>query len=393
MQKSNGLLFLNLLSTSISSLGMNSSNQALHKSPLNTTKQLFRAIKNNRPSRIEKIIKNSPAIINQFGSYPDVLEGLSALHVAAADGYSTSVQLLLNYGANPNNLTANQHSPLHYARNAQSAQFLINAGAKIDQEDHIGQTPLFYSLIKPPCRKLHTYYCCTSSYDVAKTLLNAGAQIDKKNYAKNSPLQEAVKHEQVRAVAFLLSYGENWHQWYADKIAVFNFVINSDQSLFFRRFNIQAIYNLMQKAIKNKNLVFLKTLLEHGIDFLAERDAHYGNWLHYAIKCDNPQALELMIESGVNPLDRNIEKETATEYAIKNNKTNCTASLNKALCKHLAHALYHYTYEQWKTIAQQITDVNIPIDSDHNTLLHTICRIGTSKHIDLLIALGADPSW
>jgi ankyrin repeat protein len=68
------------------------------------------------------------------------------LHHAAIDGVDDVAEVLLDGGADPNALDAQQWTPLHFAARAHHvalAEMLLRRGASIDAVDSFGNTPLF----------------------------------------------------------------------------------------------------------------------------------------------------------------------------------------------------------------------------------------------------------
>ncbi len=72
-------------------------------------------------------------------------DGATALHLAAVYGREELVDLLLVKGANVNALTAENITPLHYAKGVKIVSRLLQSGAKLDAADAGGNTPLFMS--------------------------------------------------------------------------------------------------------------------------------------------------------------------------------------------------------------------------------------------------------
>jgi ankyrin repeat protein len=501
------------------------------KTSAHTVKKLFRAIRDDKLPRMRKIIKESPGVIDAFESYADVAEKLSALHVAALDGSSASVELLLHYRADPNALTFNHHSALHYVRSPKSAQLLVNAKGNVDQQDCFGQTPLFYVLIKPPLRLLRNEY--HTSTNIGQVLLDAGAQINKEDDEKSSPLHQAVTHARLKAVAFLLHNGADGMQWNAHKQSPFDLVMALDSSLFnehtsrmiqlfeahgmvvfphykqithdlllalkamvddwndcwekrekdsdvfkavintfgklltfqnrgpskrsgkcssvcklafkgndyiFDRpeellgitlsyiehdllleceraetmiaggradllkqhitdfpfiimYDAQIAQNMVRQSIQNNHTECLKILLENGIAYHAlpyTTNDKGGNWLHCAVACDNPQAIELLVEYDADFSCRNADGKTPVQCALESEKIACIEAFDRALCKYLIRTLHCSTDEQWAEVICQITNVNVRLSSQQGTVLHAVCCAGIDNKVSLLVAAGAD---
>ncbi|MDR0780548.1 MAG: ankyrin repeat domain-containing protein [Pseudomonadales bacterium] len=143
------------------------------------------------------------------GADPNAVEkwrGQSALMWASAQAHPPLLQLLLAAGANPNaqslpndwerQVTAEPRmkllppggmSALHYAARegcAECARVLLAGGAKIDQADPEGVTPLVLANLN-------------AQWDTAKVLIDAGANVDKWDIYGRSPLYAAVDYNTV----------------------------------------------------------------------------------------------------------------------------------------------------------------------------------------------------
>ncbi|KAL3287079.1 hypothetical protein HHI36_001564 [Cryptolaemus montrouzieri] len=75
-------------------------------------------------------------------------DGFSPLHWAAAFGQYNAVELLLNNGANIQQLGTNEESALHLAANGghhEVIRLLISRGAEVNHCDHLSNTALMYA--------------------------------------------------------------------------------------------------------------------------------------------------------------------------------------------------------------------------------------------------------
>lgn len=139
-------------------------------------------------------------------------EGNTPLHLAVRERRRNFVHLLLKERANVNILNAEASSPLHMAaiccKTEQSILTdLIQSGAKLNQTNPFGQTPLLIAcdrthdrLVRlllefganPNCRDISgqtpLHYCNRLDYVTVQLLLDAGAPLNTPDTAKRRPL-------------------------------------------------------------------------------------------------------------------------------------------------------------------------------------------------------------
>jgi len=133
----------------------------------------------------------------RFESPQSVLEGLPALHRAAALDDVDTLRRFLAGGDAPDTTTSDGDTPLHAAaafNGPHAAAFLISAGAKVDAREPDGDTPLHIA-------------ACNGYTDVMKVLLDAGAGPMLKNNRGQTPLVLAAEGCQVEAAKALLAAG------------------------------------------------------------------------------------------------------------------------------------------------------------------------------------------
>lgn len=125
-------------------------------------------------------------------------EGYTPLQLAAMVGNEKIVQMLLENGANPNQVTrdGSMETPLHLAwRFPKIIQALVNAGADLESKDEEGSTVL------------HRASSNGSLETVQFLILEKKMDPNVPNDSDHSPLYEAVVNNRVEVVKFLLRYG------------------------------------------------------------------------------------------------------------------------------------------------------------------------------------------
>jgi len=99
----------------------------------NNIESLFKAIRSNDVPLVTTMIQESPDLVRTYADKISIKnhlrtvfsEAVSALHLAAHDGRTKCMKILLKNNADPNCLTKERHSPLHYVRNVKGAKLLF----------------------------------------------------------------------------------------------------------------------------------------------------------------------------------------------------------------------------------------------------------------------------
>ena len=156
-----------------------------------------------------KLIKSAPLHLAAFqghsavvglllggGASVNSLAGLNytPLHLAAAKGYSAVVGLLLSSGASVDSLTASNHTPLHLAARAGdmvTAKLLVAGGASVESVTRDRLSPLHIAV-----EQGHT--------EVAKLLLKNGAHVRTRDSFERTPLHRAAKIQTPQCIELLL---------------------------------------------------------------------------------------------------------------------------------------------------------------------------------------------
>ncbi|KAK5866823.1 hypothetical protein PBY51_011367 [Eleginops maclovinus] len=109
------------------------------------------------------------------------VDGFTPLHVAALQGHTPLLALLIRHGANVNARNNHSATPLHLAAqnsHVQVMRSLLECNAKLNKKDHYGNTPLIQA-------------CLCGSLETASTLLQSDALVNVVNLQGNTALHEA----------------------------------------------------------------------------------------------------------------------------------------------------------------------------------------------------------
>ncbi len=140
----------------------------------------------------EHLITEHPEHVNAQGG-PQT----SPMHVAAREGNTDILLLLLEHGAAVNSRDIYDQTPLHRASgnaDLDAGQCLLDHGADINSRDSDGWTPLHVAMVG-------------GYVEFARMLLERGAEIDARNVSGEAPLHVAARWGGIRAVQLLLEFG------------------------------------------------------------------------------------------------------------------------------------------------------------------------------------------
>ncbi|KAH7145594.1 ankyrin repeat-containing domain protein [Dactylonectria estremocensis] len=180
------------------------------------------AIMDNCPELVEDLLKVHVGLINEADDegrtplfwalgfqtetlqflldWPNLLlnipdkKGMTALSLAAQEGLSSTVDLLLKRGADPRATDVSTRSPLHYAAESgvpRTVELLLNNGADVRTTDISNRTALHEAAKK-------------GTPTTVELLLNRGADAQATDVDGKTPLYEAALHNHVKSLIILL---------------------------------------------------------------------------------------------------------------------------------------------------------------------------------------------
>jgi ankyrin repeat protein/tetratricopeptide (TPR) repeat protein len=278
------------------------------------TALMFAAEHNQNPEVIFALLKAGAKVNNQDR------EGITALMYAAKDNPNPEiVSVILNAGADAairskegktafdyakSNASVNeteQYQRLSVARFVSSEGFLelvkngtpekiqaaIHAGARVDERDKNGETPLMYAA------------WFNNSSEALSTLLAAGAKIDERDKNGETPLMYAA--------------------WFNENPAVMSKLFEAGAKIDDR--NTSGATPLMLAAGHNGNSEVISALLQAGAK-IDDRDNESRTPLMYAAWTNpNPEVISVLLKAGANAGDRDASGLTSLQYATQYNKT------------------------------------------------------------------------
>lgn len=108
--------------------------------------------------------------------------------------------------------------------------------------------------------------------------------------------------------------------------------------------------------------------------------------LHAAAACKNSDLVDFLIEKGANTQIKNQDNQDYKEFSVKWKNLCAVRQLNKG---------EFYTFEEERRQIKEITDFNMPLDDQGNTLLHlTMDNINAhwrQEILPIILIKGADP--
>ncbi|XP_062612944.1 ankyrin-1-like [Saccostrea cucullata] len=324
----------------------------------NGASPLYIACQNGHDSTVQLLLNNG-ADINLCDN-----DGFSPLLVAGKNGHDSTVQLLLNNGADVNLSNKNGASPLYIAcqnRHDSTVQLLVNNGADINLCDNDGFSPLYLA-----CQNVHE--------STVQLLLNNNANINLCNKNGASPLYIACYKGHDSTVQLLLNNG-----------ADINLCDNYGASP-------------LHIACQNGHDSTVQLLLNNGAD-VNLCDNYGASPLHIACQNGHDSTVQLLLNNGADinlcdnygasPLHIACQNgHDSTVQLLLNN----SATIN-LFNKNAVSPLYIASYNGHDSTVQLLLNNGADINLCHNdgfSPLYIACENGHDSTVLLLLNNGAD---
>lgn len=350
--------------------------------PQHTNELLTILNDNNKdnPDELEKIITRNPYIINAYTS-----QQTTPLHEAVLLEKKNCIKKLLKLNANPNCVDEYGYSPLHMAILGEKAnvivEYLLLYGANPDMRNHQGDTPfgiacdkispaleefekygyLFFSSLWPyknPYNLLkNNGYCLkelakqpigSSDWKLAATTLNKLLNHIEGNKKKTPITSELLINRNNFTLINVYSetcdelFGKTTMD-YARGIIIKKEVIKSCLLSLVQENNGKKLktilnnhtisaplqYKIVKNCIATNSADCLSICLNYG--FNPNRYHRQLSPLHYAVECNNPQAITLLAVFNPDLVPLNNKNQTPLDYAIILNNTECVNAMVGAI--------------------------------------------------------------
>jgi ankyrin repeat protein len=220
-------------------------------------------------------------------------------------GDVAKVGALLAKGANASAQDAQNVTALELATNAPSQslqilQLLLSHGANINYRGlSVGSTLLISAVVHH-----------SANTTLIRFLLDHGAKVNDPNMHGETPLSLAVEKGAVETVALLLQHGANPNPANLDSFANLTFIDDGQGPGFTSSGNTPVL-----ELLKNWNPKVLDLLATAGAD-LNSRDAQGFGILHYAVMSQNPDAIRILVSKGVKVNSASRRGYTSLHFAV-----------------------------------------------------------------------------
>jgi ankyrin repeat protein len=161
---------------------------------------LHEAVRGNRRDIVADLVSrdgNNKELVNSSDGFAQ-----TPLHIAASNGFTELVQLLLQNGADVRQVDRNSWTPLHSAANAGQfaiCKILLEHGSEASALTDAGTTALHY-LVR------HTTDDAELFREVLTMLINQGCEVDSQNKYGETPLHQASFRGKKQSVEFLIEH-------------------------------------------------------------------------------------------------------------------------------------------------------------------------------------------
>ena len=324
----------------------------------------------------------------------------------------------------------------------QIAEFLVENGADVNQQDGQKRTPLLLYLAQPKQRSLNT--------DFVSMLLENGADINTESQGGYTPLHYAVSKNQIDIIKILLENGAKPNKANDDGLLPINLSKESEITELLAKYSAHSSIPI-HKAIINKDIEKLKELInsnkllvnmkdnegktalylavnngfKEGIELLHKHGAVSGNkaidaivdnnqidivdairqnpeilskryagsqtLLHLAVRLDRTEMVDYFIHNGVEvnaqddkgytPLDYVSSKQQKTVQILKENGGKRAVSIHKAALRGDLEAI--------KSIVSENKDIIDSKDVEEMTALQWAAIMGHTDVVEYLLVNGA----
>ena len=330
----------------------------------------------NGHSEIVRILLGHGADVNLKAA---AMENYTPLHKASSGGHLNVVQLLIEHGADVHARDKNQLTPLLYAKNAETMQLLIKNGADVRAQDESQSTPLHLAssrvnaaivqlLIengadvraRDESRSSPLHYA--QNGETVQLLIKHGADVHAQDERQSTPLHLASSRANAETVQLLIKNGADVNARDQSQSTPLHRVLTG---------KCDIVSRLVIDHGANATAKTIQVLIENGADVSA-RDQSQSTPLHLASSSWDVKITRLLLKHGADVHAQNQDQSTPLHIALSLSFSMNMETTIRVLIKHGAH-------------------VNA-CDKNHQTPLHRVssCWDPNSDSLRLLLENGAD---
>ena len=226
-------------------------------------------------------------------------DGKTALHLAAAAGHLSTIQLLQERGAEANIQDYYRNLPIHSAAwdgHIQVVEMLISDANENSQGYH-GRTILNIGALR-------------GHEDIVRLMLDRNAMLELVDYDQSSALMNAVRMNHNRITHLLISMNADVHTMDGKRRTLLHAAArNGDHELakllLDRHCDVHAISEFgnttLLDAVYSNNLTIIDLLLSHGVDGSGGQNKIGTTPVHAAAEEGNLQMLARLLDAGAKP--------------------------------------------------------------------------------------------
>ena len=251
------------------------------------------------------------------------------LQIAAAKGYDSEVERLIQKGANVDFCYETGVTPLIYSvanNHISTAQLLINHDADVNVTTYLDETPLLISIFN-------------NNFEMAETLIRAGAEINSRDNQGVAPLHYTALYGMNELTDLLIYYGADVDIRAYDNttpLMVAIWASNNGVAELLMRYgaNLEATdkdgFTPFMIAAQEGNLEMVKYLHDQNVDIYSTNNSNW-NALALAIKTKKEETVKELIGYGnewnTSTRNRNVD---IYKVAAKTNNSNINNLLNES---------------------------------------------------------------
>jgi len=171
-------------------------------------KKFFKLLRKDcNAQKVQEKIKDQPSLVTIYTECGGFAEKVAAIHIAATHGNCKILKTLLKNNVDVNMKSEKGNTSIHYAYNKKIAQLLHKNGANINAKDVHGNT-VFENVLLEDKEAYINYFSLhkrplINRCEIAQFLLNVGVNIKENNHI----LHSAVRYDLSEVIDWLLAHG------------------------------------------------------------------------------------------------------------------------------------------------------------------------------------------